>query len=103
TIQHLEVLGTGHDGRVPRVRVMGASGTMVMSAYDFRLAVDPSALRSAFFTVETRPEVYHFRGRGWGHGVGLCQWGARGQALAGRNCVEILRFYYPGSSLVAVK
>ena len=36
---------------------------------------------------------------GFGHGMGLCQWGAQGQALAGRNAVEILKFYYPEAHL----
>lgn len=40
---------------------------------------------------------YVFLGRGWGHGVGMSQWGARGMALAGSNCSEILMHYYPGT------
>ena len=39
------------------------------------------------------------KGMGWGHGVGLCQMGALGMALAGKNHEEILLHYYPGSSL----
>ncbi len=39
------------------------------------------------------------RGRGFGHGVGLCQWGARGLALLGWNHEEILSFYYPRAKL----
>jgi stage II sporulation protein D len=41
-----------------------------------------------------------FLGRGWGHGVGLCQNGAYGMALAGKTWVEILRHYYTGADLV---
>lgn len=37
--------------------------------------------------------------RGYGHGVGLCQWGADGQARLGRNFREILFYYYPGTTL----
>jgi SpoIID/LytB domain protein len=40
-----------------------------------------------------------FTGRGWGHGVGMSQWGARGQALLGRSYLEILRFYYTGVTI----
>ena len=39
-------------------------------------------------------------GRGHGHGVGLCQWGARGQAVEGRTCEQILSYYYPGATVV---
>jgi SpoIID/LytB domain protein len=41
-------------------------------------------------------------GRGWGHGVGLSQYGARGRALAGQDAATILAHYYPGTSLGAV-
>jgi stage II sporulation protein D len=43
--------------------------------------------------------VYTFQGRGWGHGVGMSQYGARGQALAGRGAGAILRHYYRGARL----
>ena len=41
-------------------------------------------------------------GRGFGHGLGLCQWGAQGQALTGKSAAEILRYYYPGAKLTRV-
>jgi stage II sporulation protein D len=40
-----------------------------------------------------------FRGTGSGHGVGLCQWGARGRALSGESWQQILAHYYPGAEL----
>ena len=43
--------------------------------------------------------VFTFQGRGWGHGVGMSQYGARGQALAGRDAAAILRHYYRGTRL----
>jgi len=43
---------------------------------------------------------YAFEGRGRGHGVGLCQWGARGRALTGQTAGEILAAYYPGATLL---
>lgn len=44
-------------------------------------------------------QTFSFEGRGWGHGVGFCQWGARGRALAGQSAEEILAAYYPGTSI----
>ena len=38
-------------------------------------------------------------GKGFGHGVGLCQWGAQGKALRGWKAEQILGFYYPGASI----
>jgi stage II sporulation protein D len=49
------------------------------------------------------PTDYVFSGSGWGHGVGLCQWGARGAALKGYNYRQILSHYYPGVDLCVVQ
>jgi SpoIID/LytB domain protein len=42
-----------------------------------------------------------FEGKGWGHGVGLCQWGARGRALAGQSAAAIVGAYYQGTTIQA--
>lgn len=44
------------------------------------------------------PTAIVLEGAGWGHGVGLSQWGARGMALTGRDARSILMFYYPGTT-----
>jgi stage II sporulation protein D len=50
-----------------------------------------------------RGKVVEFReGRGFGHGIGMCQWGTEGQARMGRRAADILRFYYPGAHLTRV-
>lgn len=53
-------------------------------------------------TVADQPSNLLFVGRGHGHGVGLCQWGARGRAIAGQRADEIVASYYPGTSVAAV-
>ena len=53
-------------------------------------AGSPATAQASEFTVS---------GRGWGHGVGLCQFGAYGMALAGRSHERILSHYYPGAEL----
>lgn len=57
-------------------------------------------LRSAAFTVAFTEGAFAVTTRGYGHGVGLSQWGARGMALEGSSCAEILAWYYPGTQLV---
>jgi stage II sporulation protein D len=64
-------------------------------------------LPSTYFSVE--PEVRDgalarvtFRGQGYGHGVGMCQWGAIGRARAGQSFRAILGTYYPGTSVGSV-
>jgi stage II sporulation protein D len=44
-------------------------------------------------------DLYLFSGKGWGHGVGMSQWGAKALADSGWTCEQILRFYYPGTVL----
>ena len=51
-------------------------------------------------TIVDRPREIEFTGgRGLGHGVGLCQWGAQGKALRGWSHEQILSFYYPQAKL----
>ncbi|NUN49603.1 MAG: SpoIID/LytB domain-containing protein [Candidatus Brocadiae bacterium] len=66
----------------------------------FRLAVGPDRLPSTAFDVEDRGANFAFRGRGYGHGVGMCQVGTKGMAELGYDSTEILRFYYPSAELL---
>jgi stage II sporulation protein D len=92
----------GTSGRAVRMQIVGSRGTATMNGYRFRNAL---GLRDTLFTItreltpDGRPAKFTFRGRGWGHGVGLCQVGAYGMARAGRSYEEILKTYYPGTEL----
>ncbi|MCA9247367.1 MAG: SpoIID/LytB domain-containing protein [Planctomycetales bacterium] len=66
--------------------------------------VSPAAdLPSPFYNAQIDGDEIIFTGRGWGHGVGLCQWGSRSLALRGMTSAEILDYYFPGSTLVHLK
>ncbi len=66
----------------------------------FRMALGADQVRSTFFTsIERKKNTFIFEGMGWGHGVGLCQWGARGRALDGQDYKQILKVYYPKAVL----
>jgi stage II sporulation protein D len=97
----LEVTARTPSGRAREVAVeTGAGQRLVLPASDFRLKVGPRELRSVFFEIrEVGGDRYEFRGRGFGHGVGLCQWGSRGMAAKGYSAAEILEHYYPGATL----
>jgi stage II sporulation protein D len=74
-----------------------------MTAERFRLIVDPNRILSTDFQLSVRNGIATFdHGKGFGHGLGLCQWGMQGQALAGRPAGEILRYYYPGATITRV-
>jgi stage II sporulation protein D len=91
-------------GRPVRLRITGSSGQEHdILAERFRLAIGSRVVRSTDCDIRVlKDEVIFDNGRGFGHGLGLCQWGAQGQALEGKRAGEILRFYYPGSRLTRV-
>lgn len=88
-------------GRLVSLRITGARGdSREMLAERFRLAIGSTVVRSTDCRIRVvNKEVIFDNGRGYGHGLGLCQWGAQGLALTGKKAAEILRFYYPGSNL----
>ena len=103
-IADIEVVRNGYLGRFTQVRLIGANGHKdSLRGEDFRLSLDPSGrrLKSALATIRKIDGGLLFEdGRGFGHGVGLCQCGAQGMARQGRDYTEILSFYYPESRLV---
>jgi len=90
------------DGRIREVtRLDKGENTITISggAFRFVASTPKSQLKSTFFDVEENGNKYRFNGRGFGHGVGLSQWGAHGMALDGSSYSDILAFYYPGTNL----
>jgi stage II sporulation protein D len=71
-----------------------------LAAVTLRREVFPSQLHSSRFEMRLTDKGLRFHGRGSGHGVGLCQWGARGLALSGKNSQEIVRHYYPETVII---
>jgi stage II sporulation protein D len=70
-----------------------------ISGQDFRRAMGFNFLKSTRFQIGLHGGSILFRGHGFGHGVGMCQWGAKGMADQGKTFQEILRFYYPSAEL----
>ena len=60
-----------------------------------------SILITAPTFAEETPATFTFTGSGYGHGVGMSQIGARGQALEGKSAIEILNYYYPGTTVTS--
>ncbi len=92
------------DGRVASVSLLMQNGQRrSVTGNEFRLVViwhfGPRSLRSMRFDAERRGNEYVFTGQGYGHGVGLSQWGAHDMAKRGMSYQEILDFYYTGTTL----
>jgi SpoIID/LytB domain protein len=66
---------------------------------EIRRLLSESHLKSSAFEVRMEGETVTLEGRGWGHGVGLCQIGAAVMAAKGYGYQDILHHYYPGSVL----
>ena len=85
--------------RILELKVKGNKGEAAILAKDFRRIIGADIVRSTNFKVTLIGEYVAFEGLGWGHGVGLCQWGAYYMSRAGKKAAEILEFYYPGSKI----
>jgi stage II sporulation protein D len=88
-------------GRAQLLQVSGHGAPAQLSASSFRFAVDRTLgwnqMRSDWYSLTLSGEDFEIRGKGFGHGVGLCQAGAFEMATEGRSDTEILNFYFPGT------
>jgi stage II sporulation protein D len=88
--------------RILRFSIGNSSGVPVSaSALRFALGRDMgwNTLKSDWYEIGTQGDHFIFKGRGVGHGVGLCQTGAAEMAREGKTYREILAFYYPGAGI----
>jgi stage II sporulation protein D len=96
----------GQFSRLTKVKLIGSTGKSdFLRAEDFRLAIDPTGrkLRSTICQIIKLSDKWAFlSGRGWGHGVGMCQCGAQGMARDGKTAQQILSYYYPGSKIKSI-
>jgi stage II sporulation protein D len=103
---NLTVVERGRSGRVGKIRLTGRDGrTSDVEGLAVRWTLD---LPDTLFTAKRlrppgEPAGWLFTGRGFGHGVGLCQVGAYGMGLRGHSYSDILTHYYSGVSLATVE
>lgn len=102
-IRGLHIGGRSPSGRVSSViAVVEASGKIVtnkLSSQVFRKLVGFDKVRSTDFALDWQADVLHIKGQGVGHGVGLCQYGARILAQDGSSYQDILKTYYPRAKI----
>ncbi|OAT80679.1 SpoIID/LytB domain-containing protein [Desulfotomaculum copahuensis] len=90
------VVRRGPSGRAEQLRI----GGVTVGAPALRLALGSDLMRSTLLTgVSVDADSLILTGKGYGHGVGMCQWGARLMAQQGRSPQEIIRFYYQNIKL----
>lgn len=99
-IREIRVTERNSTGRVRKLAIEDRTGKVItIDGKTFRETIGPNLIRSSLFSVTMKGWYVDISGKGWGHGVGLCQWGAYGMAQKKHNYREILAFYYPSSEL----
>ncbi|MBI4343491.1 MAG: SpoIID/LytB domain-containing protein [Candidatus Omnitrophica bacterium] len=101
-VRDLRIIKQTPSGRVERIGVVGTQRTLTFSGSEFRALLGFERLRSVFFSLIPVADGFVVDGRGWGHGVGMCQWGAAELARRGMRAEEILSYYYPGAGLASL-
>jgi stage II sporulation protein D len=92
----------GVSGRVVELAVLGTDGELVLKGLTIRWAL---GLKENLFVIDREVDRggavqrFVFNGKGWGHGVGLCQVGAAGLAEGGQTFEAILKHYYTGIAI----
>jgi stage II sporulation protein D len=96
----MDIKGITPAGRVREVVVSTPRGKTYVPAESLRAALGNSIIPSVFYELAVEGDEAVFSGRGMGHGVGLCQWGAEEMAEKGHGFEAILSHYYPGTGLM---
>ena len=99
-IVDLRPVKRGPSGRIYELEIEGTKQTVTIGKeLEIRRTLSESHLFSSAFVAEKTTDGFILKGAGWGHGVGLCQIGAAVMASKGYTYREILRHYYPGTTL----
>lgn len=99
-IKALVPVEIGPSGRIKYLRIEGSKETRTIGKeLAIRRALSESHLKSSAFDIQWDGDTLTLNGKGWGHGVGLCQIGAAVMAHEGHDCQEILLHYYPGTQI----
>ncbi len=96
TISSITPVQVTPQGRIVTMKAVGSNGTKEVSGAQLRKVLD---LRSTLFSISATGDGFQVSGRGFGHGVGLSQWGARNLAQQGVQYNQILGHYYQGTSI----
>ncbi len=100
-LKFLQPVKTGESGRIISLMLVGSKGSITISKeLAIRKALSENCLKSSAFTSEWVGDTLLLKGKGWGHGVGLCQIGAAVMASEGYGYRQILAKYYQGAEVI---
>jgi stage II sporulation protein D len=102
-IQDIRVLERTPSGRAKTLKITTRDGmTDTITAVKFRELVGPNVLKSNDYDIKMAGYYFDVIGHGWGHGVGMCQWGAYEMSRQRYKYDRILEYYYPGAQITNI-
>lgn len=102
TISDIQIVKKTSGERVKILKLVGSKKTINLTDMGILKKFGNRNIRSFLFDVHKIKNSWHFKGRGWGHGVGLSQMGAIAMADFGLTHENILNFYYPGAKIETI-
>jgi len=100
TIHSISILDQNPKGRVETLLITHSLGKDIINGKQLRALIGNNIIRSTKFNItQDEDGNFVFKGLGWGHGVGLCQWGAKAMSEQGANYKDIVNHYYPMASI----
>jgi len=100
-LSDIEIVSKDDTGRAINLKFTGSSGSVTTKAAIFRNQLDPKRLKSTMIsTIKKGEQGYTFAGSGFGHGVGMSQWGAYALAKEGKSPEEIVQHYFKDVEIV---
>lgn len=94
----IDPIERGESGRISKLRIKGEDKILIVGKeLEIRRILSETHLKSSAFEAEMNGDRIILRGKGWGHGVGLCQIGAAVMSSKGYDYRQILEHYYPGT------
>ncbi len=106
SLRGIQILERDEAGRAERVAIHGAAERIVRGE-ELREVLSqsfgPRAIKSTWFEIQRSGQAFSFAGRGFGHGVGLCQAGALARIRAGSKLTAVLQQYFPGTKLITLR
>ena len=101
SIDEIAITKKDKAGKVGEVSVRGAHGVQSITGKELYALI--TKIKSYCYTIEKKAQKIIISGRGYGHHLGICQWGARNMVAQGWDYKSILLFYYPHTTIMKFK
>lgn len=99
-IENVLVQTTTSTGRVKTLVIKASQGEKEIEGKEFRFLLGTTNIKSLLFEIVKFEKSFQFKGKGFGHGVGMSQWGSHNMAKDNKTYEEILKFYYSGVEIL---